>query len=205
VSATRSYCVGLTGGIGSGKSTVARLLADHGAGLVDTDLIAHQLTSVSGRAMPALKEAFGLNAIAADGALHREYMRKLAFSDPTAKAKLEAILHPMIREEVGLQLSSVRADYALLVVPLLVESKHYQSLCNRIIVVECPDDIQIRRVVARNGLSEAEVRRIMAAQSSPDARRAIADELVDNSGSLEDLTFLVESLHERLLKLAMVK
>lgn len=199
------FCVGLTGGIGCGKSTVARLLADYGAEVIDTDLIAHQLTGVDGCAMPRLRQLFGAEAIAGDGSLNRGYMRSLVFSDPRARVRLEGILHPMIQDEVERMLGRARGGYVLLVVPLLVESSYFRSRCNRILAVECPPDVQVQRVMERSQLTESEVQRIIAAQAGADARRAIADELIYNAGSIEDLRQELLPLHQRLMTLAIGK
>ena len=198
----RSFCVGLTGGIGSGKSTVANLFAELGASLVDTDLIAHQLTAAGGKAMPALGKAFGEQIIRPDGALDRHCMRQLAFSNPEHRLRLETILHPMIREEAEQQLALANGPYAILVVPLLAENPAYQERCNRILVVECREDLQIQRVMARNGMSESEVRCIMSAQACTDVRRRIASERIDNSGDIGILRLQVKALHDAYLALA---
>lgn len=197
-----SFCVGLTGGIGSGKSTVANLFAELGASLVDTDLIAHQLTKAGGKAMPALGKAFGTQIISPDGALDRSCMRQLAFTNPEHRLRLEAILHPMIREEAELQLAAVGGPYAILVVPLLTENPAYQERCNRILVVECREDLQVQRVMARNGMSETEIRRIMSTQAGSAARRQIASEWIDNSGDIGILRLQVKALHDAYLVLA---
>jgi dephospho-CoA kinase len=164
--AVKSYTVGLTGGIGSGKSTVAKLFENLGASVIDTDLIAHGLTATGGPAIASIRKKFGLGFIAPDGSLDRLAMRNLVFSDSTARAKLEAILHPLIRERVARDLRANVAPYVLLVVPLLIETGAYKELIDRILVVDCPEDTQIRRTMQRGRLSEGEVRAIMAAQTS---------------------------------------
>ena len=190
----RPYVVGLTGGIGSGKSAVADRFAGLGAALVDTDAIAHELTGPGGAAMPAIAAAFGDCVVQADGALNRTAMRALAFSDGSARARLEAILHPMIRAESDARVRRAEAPYVILAVPLLVESGSFRERCDRVLVVDCPEAMQVERVRARNGLSEQQVRAIMAAQASRAQRLAAADDVVDNSGSLEALNARVAEL-----------
>ena len=201
-----SLIVGLTGGIGSGKSTVADRLAAFGAALVDTDVIAHQLTGVQGAAMGQIAAAFGPSVVRADGALDRVAMRRLVFSDPAAKERIEAILHPLIRRESeALCRSAAAAPYVLLVVPLLVEaaaSASYRQRVDRILVVDCDEATQVSRVVARNGLSPAEVRAIMATQASRAERLAVADDVVFNGGDLDRLNAQLIALHRRYLDLA---
>ena len=201
-----SLIVGLTGGIGSGKSTVADRLAAFGAALVDTDVIAHQLTSAQGAAMGQIAAAFGPSVVRADGALDRVAMRRLVFSDPAAKERIEAILHPLIRRESeALCRSAAAAPYVLLVVPLLVEaaaSASYRQRVDRILVVDCDEATQVSRVVARNGLSPAEVRAIMATQASRAERLAVADDVVFNGGDLDRLNAQLIALHRRYLDLA---
>ncbi|WP_018608394.1 dephospho-CoA kinase [Uliginosibacterium gangwonense] len=192
------YVVGLTGGIGCGKSTVARLFEAHGVSVIDTDVLAHELTGAGGAAMPMLREAFGPVIVAANGALDRAAMRQMAFADAQLRQRLEAILHPMIRDHAEALLTQAEGDYAMLVVPLLVESEYFRKRCNRIVAVECSEAVQIARVKARNGLGEDEIRRIIQAQASPAARRAIADELIDNDGGLAALQIQVDELHKRL-------
>ena len=196
------FIVGLTGGIGCGKSAAASLFGHMGATVVDTDAIAHDLTGPMGTAMPALKAAFGEAIAAADGSLDRPAMRRLAFSDPAARSRLEAILHPLIREESGRLCEAADGYYVVLVVPLLLESTDYRQRVQRVLVVDCPEETQIRRVMARSGLHEEEVRRIMATQVSQSQRLAAADDVIENGGRLEDLQVQVEALHRRYLKLA---
>ena len=201
-----SLIVGLTGGIGSGKSTVADKLAAFGAALVDTDVIAHQLTGVHGAAMSQIAAAFGSAVVRDDGALDRDAMRRLVFSDPAAKKRIEAILHPLIRRESeALCRSASAAPYILLVVPLLVEAptpESYRQRVDRILVVDCDEATQVSRVVARSGLLPAEVRAIMATQASRAERLAVADDVVFNGGELEDLNAQLIALHRRYLDLA---
>lgn len=198
-----NYVVGLTGGIGSGKSTVAELFAALGAEVVDADAIARELTAPGGIALPALLAEFGAEVLAADGALDRAQMRTLAFADPARKARLEAILHPLIRAECEARCAAADdAPYVLLVVPLLVESGAYAKTIDRLLVVDCPEELQILRVVARSGLAREDVLRIMAAQASRTQRLAAADDVLENVGVPSDLRVPVAQLHARYAHLA---
>lgn len=190
-----SYRVGLTGGIASGKSTVADHFVSLGAGLVDTDAIAHELTGPDGAAMPEIIAAFGAQIADVRGALDRAAMRRLVFADAGARRVLESILHPRIREEADRRCAASLAPYVLLAVPLLVESGQYRERCDRILVVDCPEALQLQRVMARSGLSEAEAQAILAAQATRAARLAIADDVLDNTGDLDSLLERIESLH----------
>lgn len=197
-----SFVVGLTGGIGSGKSAAAAKFRELGAGVVDTDAIAHELTGARGAAMPAIRAAFGDGVVAADGSLNRAVMRDLAFADAAARARLEAILHPMIRTEAMARCAAAAQPYVVLVVPLLVEAGDaYRQLMARVIAVDCPEDSQVARVMAR-GLSREQVERIVAAQATRVARLAAADDVIDNGGDLADLRRQVEALHNGYLTLA---
>ncbi len=196
------FIVGLTGGIGSGKSAAADLFAELGAGIVDTDRIAHALTAPGGAAMVAIREAFGDGVLSGDGALNRPAMRALAFESPDARKRLEAILHPMIRQESERQCLAASAPYVILAVPLLIESGTYRERVQRLCVVDCPEAVQVARVMQRSGLDEPQVRAIMAAQASRAERLAAADDVVDNAGSLEALRTQVAGLHHRYLALA---
>ena len=196
------FVVGLTGGIGSGKSAAADLLAARGALVVDTDQIAHQLTAPGGAAMEPIREAFGNGVVAADGALNRPAMRALAFEDPDARKRLEAILHPMIRAESERQCRAATTPYVVLVVPLLIESGTYRERVRRLCVVDCPEDVQVLRVMQRSGLEERQVRAIMAAQASRAERLAAADDVIDNSAGYAELAVQVERLHGAYLRLA---
>ncbi len=195
--AKQRLCVGLTGGIGSGKSTVSKLFQNLGAYIIDTDEIAHQLTRVGGGAMTEVVSVFGHDYLDSDGALDRAKMRKLIFSNAGAKAKLEAVLHPLIRVRVQKELAGEPdAPYVILVVPLLLQSPAYKKWVHRILVVDCAEEKQIERVRQRSHLSEVEVRGILAQQSSRAERLRIATDLIDNNGSLERLEQQVHALHQ---------
>lgn len=174
--------VGLTGGIGSGKSTVAGFLVGLGAVLVDTDAIARRLTLPGGAAMPRLAQAFGDGIVAPDGAMDRERMRAIVFADPEAKRRLEAILHPLIGEQALAEATAAGPAPVVFDVPLLAESSHWRARCRRILVVDCSEDTQVQRVMARSGWTEDAVRRVIAQQSPRTARRAIADAVIHNEG-----------------------
>jgi dephospho-CoA kinase len=194
--------IGLTGGIGCGKTTVANLFAERGASLVDADLIAHAMTAPGGPAMAAIEAAFGPAFVGADGALDRAAMRELVFADPPAKQRLEAILHPMIRAAADAQARAATGLYVIFVVPLLVESGAWRASLARIAVIDCQESTQVARVMARNGLSEQQVRAIMATQASRSERLAAADDVIDNDGGLEALLPQVEALHARYLRIS---
>jgi len=198
-----SFVVGLTGGIGSGKTTVANLFAELGAAVVDTDVIAHDLTAARGAAMPEIIQAFGEKVLQEDGSLDRVAMRRLCFSDLSARKRLEAILHPMIRSESVARCQ--RADYApyvLLVVPLLIESGVYRERVNRILVVDCDEQLQVSRVMERSGLGVEEVRDIMATQASRAERLAAANDVVTNTGALDELQAQILTLHRCYVEMA---
>jgi dephospho-CoA kinase len=192
---SRPFVVGLTGGIGSGKSAAADDFAALGAAIVDTDAIAHQLTGPGGSAMAAIREAFGKAVLTADGALDRAAMRALAFTVPAARERLEAILHPLIRgESERLIAAHADAPYIVLVVPLLVEAGDYRERVDRVAVVDCDDEVRIQRVIARNGLARTEIRRIFAAQADRGQRLAAADDVIENGGTPTDLRKRVVAL-----------
>ncbi len=194
-----SYVVGLTGGIGSGKSAVADLFAARGIPVIDTDAIAHALTAAGGAAMPAIRAEFGDRVASADDALDRAAMRNIVFADPAARKRLEAILHPMIRAESDRQVlaSAAGSPYAILMVPLLVESGDYRKRFQRIAVVDCAEATQVARVMSRNGLPRSEVERIMAAQATRAERLAAADDVIENDGALAELPPRIERLHRQ--------
>ena len=193
------YVIGLTGGIGSGKSAVAQAFAKRGVTIVDSDVIAHELTAPGGIAIPAIREAFGDAMISAEGALSRAHMRARAFSDASAKQTLEAILHPLIGEESARLTAAATGPYVIQVVPLLVETGMGHERFNRILVIDCDETKQIERVGERNGMPEAEVRRIMANQASRHSRLSRADDVLVNEGSLGDMDAKVELFHQRYL------
>jgi dephospho-CoA kinase len=201
-----TFIVGLTGGIGSGKSTVADLFVQRGALLVDTDAIAHELTGPHGGAISAIRAAFGDASLRADGSMDRVAMRKLVFSDPSTKTRLEAILHPLIRAESAARCAAATtAPYVLLAVPLLLETGVFREQLDRVLVVDCDEAVQVARVMARSGLSVKELQAIMSAQATRTERRALADDLVLNDGGREALIPQVEMLHRRYLELASIK
>jgi dephospho-CoA kinase len=202
---TIPFSIGLTGGIGSGKSLVADMFAALGAVLIDTDRIAHQLSGPGGLAMPAIAAQFGPDFIDAHGAMDRARMRSAVFSDPAAKRRLEAILHPLIRIETERAAAEAQGAYRIFVVPLLVESGKWKERVSRVLVVDCPEDVQVSRVIARNGLDEAQVRAIMAAQASRQARLDAADDIIVNDAGIAQLTPQVERLHALYCELAQGK
>jgi len=198
----RPYVVGLTGGIGSGKSAVADLFAERGVAIIDTDAIAHALTAPGGAAMPAIRAEFGDAAASADGALDRVAMRAMVFAEPAARKRLEAILHPLIRAESERRLvaETVGSPYAILIVPLLVEAGDYRSRVDRIAVVDCAEATQMARVIRRNGLAANEIERILAAQATRAERLAAADDVIENNGELAALPPQVMRLHLQYLE-----
>ena len=190
------FSIGLTGGIGCGKSTVANLFAARGATIVDTDEIAHSLTAPDGAAMPALIAEFGVRFADARGALDRARMRELVFSDAGAKRRLEAILHPRIRAATLAAAAGATGSYVIFAVPLLVESGGWTERVNRVLVIDCLESLQVARVMQRNGLSEAQVKAIMATQATRAMRLAAADDVIDNNGDLAALAPQIAALHE---------
>jgi dephospho-CoA kinase len=196
---TKRLVVGLTGGIGSGKSAAAEEFARLGAAVVDTDAIAHDLTAAGGAALPEIRTLFGPQFIDANGAMDRRKMRELAFSDPRARRQLEGLLHPMIREESARRIEAAAGPYVVHVVPLLVESGEYGRRVDRILVIDVPEATQIARVRTR-GLSEDAVRAIICTQATRETRLAAADDVIENGGSLEELRAQVGALHEKYLQ-----
>ncbi|XVJ69076.1 MAG: dephospho-CoA kinase [Rhizobacter sp.] len=191
--------IGLTGGIGSGKSTVARLLVDHGATLVDTDAIARSLTEPDGPAMPALKAHFGSHVVDSTGALDRVAMRGLVFADPGAKQQLEAILHPLIRERVEQQTIACATPVLVLDVPLLVESGRWRDRVDQVWLVDCEEETQVARVLQRPGWTDVGVRAVLAQQASRAQRRCAADVVIYNDRiNLAQLAQQVEGLWQEL-------
>lgn len=192
--------IGLTGGIGCGKTTVASLFAAYGTPIIDADEIAHALVEPGRPALRQLQQRFGQNIVADDGTLNRPALRELVFSHAEKKNQLEAILHPLIYQEMRQRLETLRGAYALLCIPLLLETG-MQRFVDRIAVVDCPESAQLDRVKQRNGLAESAVRAIMQAQATRQQRLAAADDIIDNSGSVTELAQQVETLHNLYLTL----
>jgi len=191
----RPLAIGLTGGIGSGKSTVAAMLVACGAVLVDTDAIAHSLTAPGGAALPALVREFGPDIVGADGAMDRARMRARAFGDTSARRRLESILHPMIGDEAQRQAALANSRPVLFDVPLLSATSPWRQRVQRLLVVDCCEETQVKRVMQRSGWSAEQVQRVMAQQAPRAARRALADAVMFNDGlGLEALQAQVQAL-----------
>jgi dephospho-CoA kinase len=195
--------IGLTGGIGSGKTKVADLLASWGASVIDTDQIAHALTAPGGQAIEPLRLQFGPEVLEASGALNRQKMRELVFAEPNRRRELEAILHPLIAQEVEVQAARAQGLYVVFVVPLLVESGRWLDRVDRVCVVDCDQQTQIQRVQARSGLALETIQQILKAQATREQRLAVADDILVNSAqtSLADLENQVLDLHKGWCKL----
>ena len=196
--------IGLTGGIGSGKTAVSDLLGKLGAGVIDTDLISHQITAPGGKAIPLITKEFGADFIDPQGALDRPKMRALVFADSNARQALEKITHPLIQQETAKQafeLAKSGAPYLVFVVPLLIESGSWVNLINYLIVVDCPEETQIQRVMHRSNMTRLDVENILKAQTSRKVRLAAANAVIENQGSLDELKSEVLRLHQELLKI----
>lgn len=196
--------IGLTGGIGSGKTAVSDLLSELGAGIIDTDLISHQITAPGGKAIPLITKAFGVDFIDAQGALIRPKMRAIVFEDPGARKVLEQITHPLIQEETSKQafeLAKSGVPYLVFVVPLLIESDSWAKLIDYLVVVDCPEETQIQRVMHRNNMTRLDVENVLKVQASRNARLAAANAVIENQGSLDELKSEVLNLHQQLLKI----
>ena len=191
----RRFTVGLTGGIGSGKTTVADMLAARGASVIDTDQIAHALTAPGGAAIPEIRAQFGDAFLTPEGAMDRAKMRAYVFAEPAAKARLETILHPLIRVETERAAEAAGGAYVVFAVPLLVESGSWKQRVSRVLVVDCAEETQVRRVMSRSGLPEQQIRAIMAAQVSRQERLAAADDVIDNDGDVMALVPQVDKIH----------
>jgi dephospho-CoA kinase len=197
------FVVGLTGGIGSGKTFVAELFARRGVTVVDTDVIAHRITAPHGAAMPRIASEFGTEFVAPDGSLDRAKMRAVVFTDDTAKARLESITHPIIRAETEREMQAAAGPYVITVVPLLVESGAWKTRVDRVLVIDCSLENQVARVMRRNGFTREQVLAIIARQAPREARLAAADDVILNEGSPpEQLADGVQRLHESYLSLA---
>ena len=198
----KKFVVGLTGGIGSGKSAAADEFEKLGASIVDTDVIAHELTARNGPALQGIKELFGERAIGPDGAMDRKRMRDHVFARPEEKKKLEGLLHPLIRQESLRRIAAAPGPYVVHVVPLLIESPDYRSRVDRVLVVDAPEEVRVARVQARSGLAPDEVRAIMRTQASGAQRLAAADDVIDNAGDRDALRKQVAALHQKYLQFA---
>lgn len=197
------FVVGLTGGIGSGKTFIADRFATHGVPIVDTDAIAHLITTPGGAAMPLIAGEFGTAYVTPEGALDRAKMRALVFGDDTARARLESITHPLIRAETERAIQAANGPYTIAVVPLLVESGVWRARVDRVLVVDCSIQRQLTRVMQRNAFSREQVLAIIARQATREARLAAADDVIVNDGMpLAQLDDRVRQLHERYMSLA---
>jgi dephospho-CoA kinase len=196
--------IGLTGGIGSGKTAVSDLLRELGAGVIDTDLISHDITAPGGKAISLIAKAFGPELVDAQGALNRPKMRALAFSDPKARQTLEQITHPLIQQETAKQafeLAKLGVPYLVFVVPLLIESGSWIKLIDHLVVVDCSEETQIKRVMHRSNLLRSEVENILKVQTTREKRLAAANTVIENQGSLNDLRSKVLHLHQQFLRI----
>jgi dephospho-CoA kinase len=194
--------VGLTGGIGCGKTSAAKVFETLGTDVVDTDAVSHELTGPEGAAIEAIRQAFGEKYITSDGALNRPSMRALVFSSKAARRMLEAILHPLIKTEVMRRTADLRGPYGIIIVPLLFETEGYLDIVHRVLVIDCCEDIQLARTVARTGMEEQAVRAIMSAQLSRKQRLVRADDVIVNDLDVDHLKRQVEALHRKYLALA---
>jgi dephospho-CoA kinase len=204
-SSTLPFSIGLTGGIGCGKTTVANQFAQLGAAIIDTDLIAHSLTVPNGIAMPAILASFGPEYVTPEGAMNRQAMRQLVFKEARHRKTLEAILHPLIRQETERAAANHTGCYPIFVVPLLLESPQWRNKTTRILVIDCSEEVQIARVMQRSQLNRDEVLAIMAAQTSRQTRLAHADDIINNDGDTQALMPQIAALHALYLDLSAKK
>lgn len=194
--------VGLTGGIGCGKSATSQLFSELGVDVIDTDVISQQLTQPAGLAIPLIKKEFGTDFITTDNALDRSKMRELVFSNDGARLRLENILHPLILQETLLHIEQSHSPYIILVVPLLLENNEYRALVQRTLVIDCEEEQQLKRTMARSHLSEQQVKAIMATQISREARLQNADDVIVNNQDLAYLRTQILQLHRTYLSLS---
>lgn len=195
--------VGVTGGLGAGKTTVTELFAHYGVPVIDTDEISRELTTQDGAAIPRIREAFGASVFKADGSLDRDALRSRILDDDSVRQQLEAILHPLIRDEAERRLARLDARYVLVVVPLLVETGAYDRYLDRVLVVDCSEETQVQRALSRGGWSEAEIRGMMDKQVNRQARLDRADDVINTECNLGVLRGRVAVLHEKYLALAL--
>ena len=197
--------IALTGGLGSGKSEAAKQFAKLGVPVVDTDLIAHALTAVGSPVLTQISQLFGPQFLTKEGALDRARLRTHVFANPQERSKLEALLHPLIRANALKQLAEndhqLHPDYQILVIPLLFENNQYQTSIHKTLVIDCDEQLQISRAMARSQLSQAEAQAILDAQVTRATRLKLADEVIENNGTLAELTESVEKMHQKLLKI----
>lgn len=202
---SKRFSVGITGGIGSGKTTVANMFATRGVPIIDTDQIAHQLTASGGAAIPEIRKQFGPTFLTSEGALNRARMSDFIFQDVAEKIRLESILHPLIWNETEQTAAKVNNPYLIFVVPLLVENSSWQQRVNRVLVIDCPEDLQVKRVMQRSKLKESQVQAIMAAQVPRHVRLAAAHDVILNQEKPSMLEPQVEKLHNLYMHLAILK
>lgn len=197
----RIFTLGITGGIGSGKTSVSNFFAEFGVDIIDTDIIAHELCKPDGLAIPLISSHFGIEFIQDDGALNRSKMRELVFANSQAKQQLENILHPLIRQQTELMLSQSTGLYAILVIPLLIESKQWVERLDRILVIDCEEETQIKRVMQRNAFSREQVTKIMSTQVSRHERLQYADDVINAENDFAHIRHQVELLHSKYVDL----
>lgn len=194
--------VGLTGGIAAGKSTATAFFKSHGVPVVDADEVARDVVAQGTPGLAALVAAFGKDVLDDSGGLDRRRMRDRVFDDPAERRRLEAILHPLIRDEIGRQLQQIRAPYCILAVPLLIESPPLRALVQRVLVIDVPVDVQIARLMQRDGMTAEKSRAMLSAQASRDERLEAADDVVDNADDINALQRQLQGVHVRYLTLA---
>lgn len=194
--------IGLTGGIGSGKTSVSDIFSELGVPVIDTDLVARQLTARDGAALPGIRSAWGESVMRPDGELDRDALRRRIFAAPEERRRLEAILHPLIRRQVVAELAALDAPYVVVVIPLLVETGNYRELLDRVLVVDCPESLQLERVRARSGLSAEDVSAIISAQADRSSRIAAADDVIANAANSRSLREQVLSLDAKYREIA---
>lgn len=199
------FLIGLTGGIGSGKSTAAQHFRELGVDVIDVDAVSRSVTATGGAAIEAVREAFGNEAVDASGAMNRAYIRELVFDNPSERKRLESILHPIIQKESLRQVEAAASAYCIVDIPLLFESRFWSERVNRILVIDVPQEVQIERVKLRNGLTEERILSIIRAQTPRGDRIALADDIVINTLGKENLQRAVELLHQKYLSVADVR
>ena len=197
----KKFCVGLTGGIGSGKSTVSKLFMELGASVIDADKISHNLTCAGSQAVQSIKNTFGEQTVDADGNLNRDYLRKLVFNDPVIRQKLEDIIHPLVASEMKRRVNETDAPYYILSIPLLIEKNSDYNI-DRILVIDAPEELQITRASKRDEVTASDIKNIIDAQTPRKKRLAAADDVIVNDGNLDSLTGIVKALHDKYMILA---